>query len=743
MADQFSSRDQNEPIYKAGDFVDSRYEVVSLLGKGAMGEVYKVKDLNTNSIVALKLFSLATLHPNSLQRFESEFDFIKSFNSEAIIKSYEKGSAVGRPYFTMELVEGKTLWEIQKDGDECRPMPIDQLTRCLSKIACGLADAHAQNIVHRDIKPENIMITKTGEIKITDFGIGRSVDSSFRVTMTGELVGTAVYMSPEQIRGGDVTARSDIYSLGIMAYELATGKLPFAEGNFIAITNKHLTTPIPPMWKVSSSVPTWFEDFVQRCCEKTPERRYPSMLAVAEELALHLKKRTPLEYARYVLSEYFESRRRRRKFAEASAANTATDAPLDGTLLSRFIRARFRALYQSGIILRFGAVIIGAALHYGAIVKENRPPSEYTKKATTLEQQLLDTWFQTRGERAYPNNIFIIYIDEKSLQDTQSSEMTFRRDRFAALLEHLAPYQPKAIMLDYTFPGPSNEADDSRLEHALRLSKTYVGWNVVKVKSKETGGAQQQKVIEVRTQPRFVKAARGELLLARPFDDDAVMRRFKSKSPDLDKIPPMARLILESTVDTAQLPDDRAYLNYYGPSFTLPCGSYSDIMNGSSEFLQRNIHNNYIFVGQNVNIKHGKTDEPDAFLTPYPRKTPGVELHATAAGNILDGSWIRRLSLADEVGYAVVSGALLAFPIAYFGILNGLIFILFLTLALPGLSYLLFLNNFFLPIYNLVVILWGIFIVSTGTRLAYKLITTLRATGLLDSPRDRLNKLTR
>src|SRR6266581_3476550 len=213
----------------------SQYEILAPLGAGSMGEVYRARDSRLERDVAIKVLpELMKLDPDRLQRFEVEAKAAAALNHPNILAVYQMGTYAGVPYLVSELLEGKTLSESLRRG----PLPLRKAIDYGVQIAHGLAAAHAKGIVHRDLKPDNLFVTKDGHIKILDFGLAKRVETvspdeetsvpmSAGRTVTGTVMGTAGYMSPEQVRGLPVDHRSDIFSFGAILYELLTGSKAF------------------------------------------------------------------------------------------------------------------------------------------------------------------------------------------------------------------------------------------------------------------------------------------------------------------------------------------------------------------------------------------------------------------------------------------------------------------------------------------------------------------------------------
>lgn len=257
------------------------YEVQSLLGAGGMGEVYRARDSRLQRIVALKILPPAfALDPSRRQRFEQEARSASALNHPNIVSVFDIGEQDGQAFMVSELVDGESLRALIERG----PMPLSRLLDLAQQIAAGLAAAHSAGIVHRDLKPENIMLTRDGRAKILDFGLakqtltaaaggGNTATMTVTQTSAGAVVGTASYMSPEQIRGEPVDARSDIFSFGLVLHECITGKSPFERQTAVEIMAAILREDPP---ELPETVSPALREIVWHCLEKDAERRFHS-----------------------------------------------------------------------------------------------------------------------------------------------------------------------------------------------------------------------------------------------------------------------------------------------------------------------------------------------------------------------------------------------------------------------------------------------------------------------------------
>ena len=263
--------------------IDDRYAVLDALGKGGMARVYLVRDEVLSRDVALKvLWEQYADDEAFVERFRREARSAASLNHPSIVQVYDQGRAHedGTYYIAMEYVPGGTLKErIKREG----PLDHREAAGIAVRVAEALQTAHGRGIVHRDIKPQNVLLTSSGEAKVADFGIAWAA-SSKTITETNLVLGTSAYMSPEQVRGERVGPASDLYSLGVVLYEMLTGEQPFRADDPIATAMKHLEEPVPHPGRANPAVPGGLDALVVKLLAKNPEDRYASAAALAEDL---------------------------------------------------------------------------------------------------------------------------------------------------------------------------------------------------------------------------------------------------------------------------------------------------------------------------------------------------------------------------------------------------------------------------------------------------------------------------
>ena len=262
-----------------GMYIADRYEILGKVGAGGMSDVYKAKDLTLGRFVAIKVLKA---------EFSEDINFVTKFRSEAqaaaglehpnIVNIYDVGSENGLHYIVMEYVEGITLKTyIEKKGQ----LSFKEAVSIAIQVGRGIEAAHNKNIVHRDIKPQNIMISTEGKVKVTDFGIARAATSN---TISSDVMGSVHYSSPEQARNGFVDGKSDIYSLGIVMYEMVTGRVPFDGDTTVAVAIQHLQEEIVPPRVNEPNNTISMEKIIIKCTQKNPDRRYASMTALLADL---------------------------------------------------------------------------------------------------------------------------------------------------------------------------------------------------------------------------------------------------------------------------------------------------------------------------------------------------------------------------------------------------------------------------------------------------------------------------
>ena len=273
---------QNQVIF------NGRYELHRRLGRGGMAEVYLARDQLLDRPVAVKvLFPALATDAGFVERFRREAQAAANLQHPNIVSVFDWGEANGTYFIVMEYVEGHTLADTLRDEGRLHP---DRAAEITADIAAALGFAHRNRVVHRDVKPGNVLITRDGGVKVADFGIARALSDSTdqNLTKTGSVMGTATYFSPEQARGAQVDPRSDLYSLGVVLYEMITGRPPFTGDSAVAIAYKHVQeNPVPPR-RIDPALPETLEAITLKCLAKNPANRYPSAQDLRADLRRYL-----------------------------------------------------------------------------------------------------------------------------------------------------------------------------------------------------------------------------------------------------------------------------------------------------------------------------------------------------------------------------------------------------------------------------------------------------------------------
>ena len=264
-----------------GTVLSGRYRLESKLGSGGMSTVYLARDETLERWVAAKvLHREISDQPDQIERFRREARAVAQVSHPNVVAVIDAGEDGGRPYIVFEYVDGETL---KQRIDRLGRLPLDEAAAYSIEVGRGLAAAHARRLVHRDVKPQNVLIDSEGRAKVTDFGIARELEQD-GLTKTGRVLGTTDYVSPEQAMGKGVDARSDIYSLGILLYEMLIGEVPFQADNLVGVAMKHVNERMPDVQKERRDVSSALAAVVERATEKKPDKRYPDMNAMLADL---------------------------------------------------------------------------------------------------------------------------------------------------------------------------------------------------------------------------------------------------------------------------------------------------------------------------------------------------------------------------------------------------------------------------------------------------------------------------
>jgi serine/threonine-protein kinase len=389
----------------AGRVFSSRYEIQREVAQGGMAEVYLARDQLLNRPVALKaLFPEYAREPSFVERFRREAQAAANLNHPNIVAIYDWGQEAGTYFIVMEYVEGRSLRDlIRAEG----PLDANQSADITAEIAAALAFAHRSGVVHRDVKPGNVLLTRSGNVKVTDFGIARA-GASDGLTQTGSVMGTATYFSPEQAQGLPVDGRSDVYSLGVVLYEMVTGSAPFTGDSPVAVAYKHVREDAVPPSQRNSEVPRDLEQIINTALAKEPDARYQTADDMRADL-LRFRRGRPLASApvtAMVAEVPTSATAAQATGAYAAAATMAspqvddrgrqTDAPVYGR------KRRNPALVTFLVVLALAAIVGGilfAATQLGDNEARVTVPNVVGKKLSTAQNELKDADLKSQVQR--------------------------------------------------------------------------------------------------------------------------------------------------------------------------------------------------------------------------------------------------------------------------------------------------------------------------------------------------------
>jgi serine/threonine protein kinase len=278
-----------------------QYRIVAPLGEGGMADVYKAYQASVDRYVAIKV--LPQFHSRNrefLQRFKQEAQVLAKLQHPFVVPILDFGEADGYTFLVMTFIEGGTL----KDLLTGEPIPLSRAGRIISQVGSALGYAHSLGMVHRDLKPTNILIDLHGNSLLTDFGVAKILEGSAELTRTGGILGTPVYMSPEQGLGERIGHKTDIYSLGVVLYEMVTGRAPFQAETPFAVIYKHIHDPLPPPSSINPGIPEDVERVVLKSLAKDPDHRYENVNDMVDALAAAIP---PEGYLRIEVSEVEET----------------------------------------------------------------------------------------------------------------------------------------------------------------------------------------------------------------------------------------------------------------------------------------------------------------------------------------------------------------------------------------------------------------------------------------------------
>ncbi len=390
-----------------GQKINDRYEIIRAIGEGGMANVYLGYDTILDRNVAIKVLRGDLSNDEKfVRRFQREALSASSLAHQNIVEMYDVGEDDGVYYIVMEYVDGKTLKQLLKKRGT---LTLSEAIDIMSQLTDGMAHAHDSYIIHRDLKPQNIMIKDDGQIKITDFGIAMALNST-QLTQTNSVMGSVHYLPPEQASGKGCTIKSDIYSMGIIFYELLSGSLPFRGENAVEIALKHMREPLPSLRETNNAIPQSIENIIRKSTAKNPKNRYDSARSMHEDLLTALNdERMDEEVFQYKYPENeSESKKTKAKESESKDEKEVKEKNKE-EIISDLNSADFTDSEKKGNIIKIVIITILSLIFIGIICgilfvvfvvpeKENKKPVRIPDceglKVSQCEKKLHDKGFE-------------------------------------------------------------------------------------------------------------------------------------------------------------------------------------------------------------------------------------------------------------------------------------------------------------------------------------------------------------
>ena len=427
-----------------GSKINDRYQIIKTLGEGGMANVYLAHDTILDRNVAVKVLRGDLANDEKfVRRFQREALSASSLSHPNIVEMYDVGEDDGQYYIVMEYVDGMTLKQVLKKRGH---LSVTEVVDIMLQVTDGMAHAHDAYIIHRDIKPQNIMILSNGMIKITDFGVATALNST-QLTQTNSVMGTVHYLPPEQANGKGSTIRSDIYSMGIMMYELLTGLVPYKGDNAVEIALKHLKEPLPSVRKTYSNIPQSIENVIIKATAKNPKNRYTDARAMHEDLKTALdesrqnEKRYVYPYPENDLEETktLDKEVETIKKTETKKKVQEDEEPKKGNKTLIIIASIFTALVLT--------VTLGMIIYFEKTkVKNVTIPDVSNKEPVDAANELTDLGFDVDTEYKYIASDTI----EKGKVVSTSPEIGSKRKTGTKIIIYISSGEASYIVEDFT-----------------------------------------------------------------------------------------------------------------------------------------------------------------------------------------------------------------------------------------------------------------------------------------------------
>jgi serine/threonine protein kinase len=675
-------------VLEPGAVIASRYRIKHPLGHGGMGSVYLAADqVLGDDEIAIKVLRRSpqdVLNPHSkdqmVDRFIREVRLTHKINHENVVRTFDIGRDGDLLYYTMEYLPGQTLEVAINQGG----LPVRSLIDIAQQIMRGLIAVHSVGVVHRDLKPANIIVASDGTLKLTDFGIARS-NTAPQTLGASDVLGTVRYVAPEVLRGETATSAADLYSFGVVLFELLVGRTPFSEVNPAQLILAKIETQVPSIESYRPDLPLWLIRGIDGLLEREPAHRRASAKELSAALDSYLGERRERSYLGGVYSE--------------QVSNSDSQDPLSAKAFN--LRRRFGAI--TALQLREVMLAIMCAVFVLPFMRMDI--------FQRVDLSLLDSLFRLRGAAKPNSDIVVVSMDEQSYSSLgQPLSEPWPRDLHARLLDRLTAAGAKRVVFDIIFSKRSDLTQgDRELARAMQRVPTVLGAALGTSQRATINGTYSLEEL-IEPEGVFKGVAAGIGIVGLPQRSGRVSEIPRVQSGMFYNL----RTLSEASVDglilanTAQKkPGPHALINFYGPARAIPTVSYEILLGDSPvEALREIFSGKIVFVGLGLKSSTGAAQR-DSFLTPFDEGTYGAEVHATVASNLLNRDWIERLEPWSEGILAIASSiayTLLAFS---FGGAIGFIILAASLLAVVGLTLVFFSSGVFVSL--LLPVAWGVF----------------------------------
>ena len=664
-----------DPLYflEPGHVIAKRYRVKRALGRGGMGSVYLAEDLvlGENEVAIKVLQRGGDEDPAAINRFLREVQLTHRIHHENVVRTFDFGQDGDAIFYTMEYLPGQSLDVAIASGG----LPYRTVVNMASQLMHGLAAVHAVGVVHRDLKPANIIVASTGTLKITDFGIARS--SAAPATMfASDVFGTLRYVAPEILKGDSAHRAADFYALGVVLFELLTGRGPFAEENPARLILDKIEQQAPSIQNSRTDLPVWLMKGVEGLLERHPESRMLAVRSFAAALDTHAPRQ--LTGAERLLSKVV---------GDDSKARVGKDT-------KRYLRSHVQLS-----AIQFLWVLLGALFAL---------PIASTEILSEIEASHADSLFRLRGPVSPHPGLVVVSMDEQSYARLGVPlTAPWPRELHKTLLTTLAEAGAKRVVFDIIFANANQDNHEDRaLAEAMKRVPTVLGAALGVAQRATINGSF---LLEELLQPAeiFELESVGVGVVGLPQRFGRVREFPRIHSEVFPSVSSLAEIAVALDLGHNTKPQGGALLNFYGPSKSIPTIPYEMVVSHEPAELPNDLfRDKIVFVGLGLRSSTGASQR-DAFVTPYDQQTYGAELHATAASNLLQRDWIEQPSARLQAAVTLMCAGGLSLILVTLTGMTAILILAGAVAAVAATQFLLFLAGWFVPVAS--GILWGVF----------------------------------